>query len=73
MKKQIFILIILIILSGFLESLAAETQTEIKTKTSMGISNNRAYIKANVNGHKITVKSPKISKNKYLKLVNVAI
>ena len=69
MKKQIFILIILIILSGFLDNPADSKEI----KTNMGISNNRAYIKANINGHKITVKSPKISKNKYLKLVNVAI
>lgn len=74
-KKIIITFIILFLLSGLLESLAAETQTqtEIKTKTGMGISNNRAYLKMNVNGHKITVKSPKLSKNKYLKLVNVAI
>ena len=37
------------------------------------LNNNKLTIKTNVNGHKVRIKSPMLSKNKYLKLVNVVI
>ena len=38
-----------------------------------GVASGKAYIKTEIKGHKITVRSPKLTKNKYLKLVNVAL
>lgn len=35
------------------------------------LNNNKLTIKTNINGHKVRIKSPMLSKNKYLKLVNV--
>lgn len=39
----------------------------------VGFSNNRVTIQTSINGHKIRLKSPSLSKNKYLRLVNVAL
>ena len=39
----------------------------------VGFSNNRVTIQTAINGHKIRLKSPALSKNKYLRLVNVAL
>lgn len=36
-----------------------------------GISSNKIHIKATVKGHKVTLRTPQLSKNKYLKLVNL--
>lgn len=66
MKKIILIMFLLFICSG-----AASAQ-DVKI-SGCGLNNNKIYVKANIKGHKITVKSPKISGNKILKLVNVAL
>ena len=38
-----------------------------------GVASGKAYIKTEIKGHKITICTPKLTKNKYLKLVNVAL
>ena len=45
-----------------------QTQTSVK----YGFSNNRITLKTDINGHKIRIKSPVLSKNKYLKLINIS-
>lgn len=73
MKKILLIFILLLTVT------AAQTQAETETtetqniKLKCGINNNKLYIKTKIKGHQITIKSPRISKNKYLKLVNVAL
>lgn len=38
-----------------------------------GVASGKAYIKTEIKGHKLTIRTPKLTKNKYLKLVNVAL
>ena len=38
-----------------------------------GFTQGKAYIKTNIKGHKVTLRTPKLSGNKYLKLVNIAL
>ena len=38
----------------------------------VSLSNNKITLKTSVNGHKIRLRTPAISKNKYLKLVNIS-
>lgn len=49
-----------------------ETQTSIKYE-GVSLSNNKITLKTSINGHKVRIKSPSISKSKYLRLVNIAI
>lgn len=44
------------------------TQTSVK----YGFSNNRITLKTDINGHKVRLRTPAISKNKYLKLINIS-
>ena len=46
------------------------TAQQIKIKGG-GFSTNRIYLKTEIKGHKMTLRTPKLSKNKYLKLVNI--
>ena len=63
--------IILIMFLSFMCSGVASAQ-DVKIR-GCGLNNNKIYVKANIKGHKITVRTPKISGNKILKLVNVAL
>lgn len=65
MKKLILLLTLLLL---FIQPATAQ-----KIKINAGINNNKLVIKTNVSGHKVTFKSTKLTKNKYLKLINVMI
>lgn len=68
MKRFLIILILILLITG-----TAEAKTQKIKVSGCGVSSNKVYIKTDINGHKITLRTPKISKNKYLKLVNVAL
>ena len=38
----------------------------------VSLSNNKITLKTSVNGHKVRLRTPTISKNKYLKLLNIS-
>lgn len=67
-KMQKTILIILCLLFFIQVS-----ETKNNNKTAVKINNNKITIKTTIKGHKINFTSPKISKNKYLKMVNIGI
>ena len=66
--KKYFIIIVLLLITGTAQ---AEAQ-EIKINGG-GVASGKAYIKTEIKGHKITIRTPKLSKSKYLKLVNIAL
>jgi hypothetical protein len=80
MKKTTIIFLILFIAFNLTLTTEAKTNkikikaTEQKTteqKTKIKFNNNSFVIQKDFNGAKLTVKTPKISKNKYLRLVNM--
>lgn len=73
MKKILLIFILLLAVTVTAAQAQAETEETQNIKLKCGINSNKLYIKTKIKGHQITIKSPKISKNKYLKLVNVAL
>lgn len=68
--KKYFIIIVLLLITGTAQT---EAQTINIKINGAGVTNNKAYIKTEIKGHKITIRTPKLTKNKYLKLVNVAL
>ena len=66
MKKAFIILILILTITN-------TAQAAQKIKINGGISNGSGYIKTSINCHKIAVRTPKLSKNKYLKLVNIGL
>lgn len=85
MKKTTIIFLILFIASTLTTEaktnkikIKANTNTNTNTKTTeqktkIKFNNNCFVMQKDFNGVKLTVKTPKISKNKYLKLVNIGI
>lgn len=70
--KKILLIFILLLAVTVTAAQAQEEETQ-NIKLQCGINSNKLYIKTKIKGHQITIKSPKISKNKYLKLVNVTL
>lgn len=77
MKKALFTIILILTLS--MNMAHAQKYTITPTTGAQGvkfegvsISNNKITLKTSVNGRKIRLKTPAISKNKYLKLVNIS-
>lgn len=74
-KKRILTAIIFtffLLITGTTQTQAEAQIINIKINGG-GVTNNKAYIKTEINGHKITIRTPKLTKNKYLKLVNIGI
>jgi hypothetical protein len=75
--KQILLILILLTLTTNMAHAQKYTITPTtgaqKVKfEGIGFNNNRITLKTSVNGHKIRLKTPAISKNKYFKLVNIS-
>ena len=77
MKKALFTMILILTMSTCM----AHAQKHTITPTTgaqgvkfdgVGFSNNKITFKTSVNGRKIRLRTPAISKNKYLKLVNIS-
>jgi len=81
MKKTTIIFLILFIASTLTteaktNKIKIKANTNTKTteqKTKIKFNNNCFVMQKDFNGVKLTVKTPKISKNKYLRLVNIGI
>ena len=77
MKKALFTIILILTMSTGMAH--AQKYTITPTTGAQGVkfegvefNNNKITLKTSVNGHKIRLKAPAISKNKYLKLVNIS-
>lgn len=73
MKKTTIIFLILLIASTQAKTNKIKIKVTEQTKTKIKFNNNSFVIQKDFNGVKLTVKTPKISKNKYLRLVNIGI
>lgn len=72
-KRTCLILLILYLLSGIgANAQTKEITPEFIKVNGVNVNNSKIAIKTEIKGHKVTIRTPKISKNKYLKLVNVA-
>ena len=75
--KTIITILLLSLLIAFngLTTIKAEAKTKTKTNTQKikirVNGNGQSVITKDFNGVKLTVKTPKITKNKYLKLINI--
>lgn len=69
-KKRILTAVIFIFL---LLTTGTPATAQIIKINGGGVASGKAYIKTEIKGHKLTIRTPKITKNKYLKLVNVAL
>lgn len=70
-KKRILTAVIFTFFLLITGTIPAEAQ-QIKINGG-GVASGKAYIKTEIKGHKLTIRTPKLTKNKYLKLVNVAL
>lgn len=74
--KQILLILILLTIATNMAYAQKYTITPTTgaqgVKYEIGFSNNRITLKTSVNGHKIRLRTPAISKNKYLKLINIS-
>lgn len=75
MKRLIIILLLFILIqpAASAKSYKISPSGAGVTVQGVGFSNNRVTIQTAINGHKIRLKSPSLSKNKYLRLVNVSL
>lgn len=69
--KRLYFILILYILSGFLNAQSREITPDCIKVNSIVLTNNKIAVKTTVNGHKVILRTPKLSKNKYLRLVNI--
>ena len=67
MKKRTILFLFLLLIGT-----TPATAQQIKIKGG-GLSTGKVYIKTEIKGHKMTIRTPKLTKNKYLKLVNIAL
>lgn len=74
--KQVLLILILLTLTT---NIATAQKYTVKASGNnnakiegVGFSNNRITLKTDINGHKVRIKSPMLSKNKYLKLLNIS-
>lgn len=74
MKQFLLILILLTMTTNMAtaQKYVIKVNGNEPTQTKYGFSNNRITLKTSVNGHKVRLKTPTISKNKYLKLLNIS-
>lgn len=66
----IFTFTFLLLITGTTQAQAQTINIKIN---GGGVASGKAYLKTEFKGHKITIRTPKLTKNKYLKLVNVAL
>ena len=76
MKQFLLILILLTITTNMATAqkyvIKVNNNETTQTSVKYGFSNNRMTLKTDINGHKVRIKSPVLSKNKYLKLLNIS-
>ena len=75
MKKLIIILLLFILAqpAASAKSYKISPSGAGVSVQGVGFSNNKITLQTNINGHKIRLKSPALSKNKYLRLVNISL
>ena len=75
MKKLIIILLLFILIqpATSAKSYKISPSGAGVSVQGVGFSNNKITLQTSVNGHKIRLKSPSLSKNKYLRLVNISL
>lgn len=73
MKKLIIILLLFVLIqpAASAKSYKISSSGAGVSVQGVGLNNNRVTIQTVINGHKVRIKSPILSKNKYLKLVNI--
>lgn len=76
MKRILLILILLTLTTNMATAqkyvIKVNGNETTQTSVNVGFSNNKITLKTSVNGHKIRLRTPAISKNKYLKLINIS-
>ena len=76
MKKAIFLISIMILTTNMAQAqkyvIKVNNNETTQTSVKYGFNNNRITLKTDINGHKVRIKSPVLSKNKYLKLLNIS-
>lgn len=72
MKKFLIIMLVCMQIPAGAETIKISGRNDVNI-TGGGISSNKIYIKSEIKGHKITVRSPKLTSNKMLKLVNISL
>ena len=76
MKRILLLLILLTLTTNMAHAqkyvIKVNNNETKQTNVKCGFSNNRITLKTDINGHKVRIKSPVLSKNKYLKLLNIS-